>query len=248
MDDLYNKIVDGLLTVDKDGKVDIRKVQELKESSIPKKLFKYRSCTKLNIENFENNRLWLSFPENFNDPYDSSFSIAIASNELEEDLLDFFFRDKIKKIMKICCFSNSIESMLMWTHYSDEHKGFAVEYNLHQITEIKQSLWPVFYSDKLFDFLPLLSQKPRSNLGPLVAALHQSTDWEYEAEWRFISLNARQDFISLPIPKAIYLGSRICSADENALINIAKHKNIKVYKMKHDRKTFKMNYELVEDK
>lgn len=248
MDALYNAVVDGLLTIDEDGMVDVRRVQELKNSFIPSKLFKYRRCEKRDIENFENDKLWLSFPEDFNDPYDSSFSIAIASNELEEDILDLFFRKKLRKSMKICCFSHSIESMLMWTHYSDEHKGFAVEYNLPQKENISREVWPVFYKEELYNLLPVLSKKPLNKFGPVVAALHKSTDWSYEAEWRFISLDTSVNSILLPIPTAIYLGSRICSADANALIKIARHKNVKVYKMKHDRKTFKMNYELVEYK
>lgn len=40
-----------------------------------------------------------------------------------------------KRFSAIACFSESIESVLMWSHYADSHKGFALEYDFRPTLE-----------------------------------------------------------------------------------------------------------------
>lgn len=76
-------------------------------------------------------------------------------------ILERFYREKID----IACFSERIDSILMWSHYADHHRGFALEYsgrdlfylqpcrNCKEICENEGRLdvYPVIYGDRRID-------------------------------------------------------------------------------------------------
>lgn len=251
---IYEELIRHIVEVDDLGSVNIKAAQELKQKFIPKSIYKYRlgkydECGKCwDIENLKNNQIRMTLPESFNDPYDSFFNIAIkANNEIEKRLLDEMLYKPAKRSMRICCFSESIESMLMWTHYANEHKGFALEYGPNDKSSVALQLWPVFYREKLFDISDFLT-RIRSNLIPLLPALHKAIDWKYEKEWRLIAPGGEGENISMPRPKAIYMGSNVCPRIEEDLTEIATERRIKLYRMSHDRHEFKMDMTLVAPK
>lgn len=71
----------------------------------------------------------------------------------------------IKQMFQIACFSEKKNSMLMWSHYADNHKGFVLEYDLRKMVfparpGIPESdnnavytamLFPVIYTEKRYD-------------------------------------------------------------------------------------------------
>ena len=76
-----------------DGKkINIEEAKILKQDNIPTSLYKYRSFDKngYSIEILEKNKIYLSTPEEFNDPYDCSLSVMIQ--ELTS------YNDKIWKV------------------------------------------------------------------------------------------------------------------------------------------------------
>lgn len=251
VESIYQNLVDLITEIDDLGAVDVIAAQRVKHPFIPKTIFKYRLGRYDNnekcwdIENLKNGVVRMTLPEDFNDPYDSSFNIAIrANNDAERQLLDQTIYKPARRSMRICCFSESIESMLMWTHYSAEHKGFAIEYNPHDITSIALRLWPVYYRDSFFDISKYLT-RIRSNLIPLLPALHKASDWKYEKEWRLIMPGKDGDSMNMPRPRAIYMGSNVCPNIEKDLKEIAFKREIKLYRMNHDRHEFKMDMTLV---
>lgn len=218
----------------------IEKALDLKRGHIPKKLYKYRSGKFRDVENFDNDMMWADFPENFNDPYDSAFSIQINSDSnVDNDILKHFFINPLRKSLRVCCFSSNISSMLMWAHYSDVHKGFALEYDW-TLSERIDNFWPVYYTNELYDLTTQLA-KPNDMRGfiALIASIHKSMDWEYESEWRYIHQSSHH-MVTTPAPTAIYLGSQIGSCLEQALKEIAFRKKIKVFKMQPHPNKFQL--------
>ena len=58
-----------------------------------------------------------------------------------------------RKITKICSFSAVNDSILMWGHYAQDHKGFCVEYDLEKLEPdhpLRRTLYPVIYSPQLY--------------------------------------------------------------------------------------------------
>lgn len=154
-----------------------------------------------------------------------------------------------KRYSAIACFSESIESVLMWSHYANSHKGFALEYNFRPILEqpIKNvGLFPVVYSEERLDisdyiawaFLRILGipAKMPDIAASIKNALWKSDIWAYEKEWRMINSTPRDitDEKASAIhykPVAIYYGRHISDEDKKRLHEVAMEKGIKEYEM-----------------
>lgn len=221
---------------------DAEEVRRLRRSILPPSIYKYRSGSSRDIENLRNGNLYLSTPAKFNDPYDSSFSYSLSEDLASEPESKRKFIETHQTAIRVCCFSERIDSMLMWTHYAAEHRGFAVEYSVGQ--KVENSIWPVFYTDKLFDMIGHIRAGGFVSFLPLIAALHKSSDWSYEEEWRIVEHADVGDKLQMPEPVAIYLGSRAEISVVDELISLGREKNIEVYKMRPDRTRFS----LVEEK
>lgn len=181
---------------------------------------------------------------------------AFISSQREHimNMVDFSFPLLVNYVNKrtstISCFSETIDSVTMWSHYANYHQGFALEYNLrstlsHAIPNV--GIFPVIYDDKrhdgtsylLWEFLKLQGiSVPNSDLlSHIKCALYKSCQWEYEKEWRLIDSTIRDNIIlenntSVIIkPTAIYYGTNIPLADKKKLHEIALNKGIKEYDM-----------------
>lgn len=284
---------------------------------MPDKLFRYRNCSEMSVEAFENDKVYALTADMFNDPYDMllRFDIeavknmfnSLLSNEsfyrlkdvlgkgktlpdivkqnfdqenisqiknivlsiTNDSEIDSFVSNRRNEVMDtvdlyfpllatfvnkrtatIACFSETIKSVTMWSHYADYHKGFVLEYDLRPTLSNgipNVGIYPVIYDDKRYDgtqyilweFLRMLGVKlPNPDtLSYIKCALHKSSQWEYEKEWRLIDSNLRDNIISENItwvslkPTAIYYGTNISSDNKNRLHSIAQGKNLKEYNM-----------------
>lgn len=160
------------------------------------------------------------------------------------------FNAAAKEGYKICSFSERLDSMLMWSHYSENHTGFVMEYDFKElpIEDIRsRCLWPVLYDDELFDASRFFKEQKNTgsfnNLFGIISSIHKARDWNYEHEWRLIIPLGPKDpsmNYNVPKPKAIYLGAKITDKDKAALINIARKKQIDVYQMNLSHNRFEM--------
>lgn len=279
---------------------------------MPDKLFRYRNCSEMSVEAFENDKVYALTADMFNDPYDMllRFDIeavknmfnSLLSNEsfyrlkdvlgkgktlpdivkqnfdqenisqiknivlsiTNDSEIDSFVSNRRNEVMDmvdlyfpllatfvnkrtatIACFSETIKSVTMWSHYADYHKGFVLEYDLRPTLSNgipNVGIYPVIYDDKRYDgtqyilweFLRMLGVKlPNPDtLSYIKCALHKSSQWEYEKEWRLIDSNLRDNIISENKtwvslkPTAIYYGTNISSDNKNRLHSIAQGKNL----------------------
>lgn len=176
-------------------------------------------------------------------------------------------KEGIRENTKMVCLSESIKSPLMWAHYADNNKGFALGYDFrnNEITQCSNcpnrscndmklaTIYPVIYSDKRFDatsfgqwhILQCLNAQiglpTEKNYGDSFlfakAALHKSSDWAYENEWRIICstpnqlIEAKDRYPIKKRPIAIYFGCHIPDIYRKMLIHIADKKGIAKYQM-----------------
>ena len=166
-----------------------------------------------------------------------------------------------KRYSTIACFSESIDSILMWSHYANSHKGFALEYDFRPTLEqpIKNvGLFPVVYSEERFDisdyiawaFLRIVGfpAKMPDISASIKNALWKSDVWAYEKEWRMIDSTPRDitDEKASTIhykPVAIYYGRHMSSDDKKKLHEVAQEKGIMEYEMYLDYSSLK--YEML---
>ncbi len=96
---------------------------------------------------------------------------------------------KSRDSLRICCFSEDPSSILMWSHYTEDHKGLCLEYDLTawMSTPAFRILHPVHYTDTRFDATEHLN--PGYETNPYLstaAACNKAKDWAYEREWRIV--------------------------------------------------------------
>ncbi len=214
-------------------------------------------CLGLHGQDFSNELRSISsqFSEEFSQEISdfTNNTIDLLGNAENVSIEDFRqqFTGPIRDKLRVCPFSESFSSILMWSHYSDCHKGFVIEYDYHSLgihEKESKALWPVYYSEKLFDISEHLNKVLLQQASPnkhlvLLAAIHKSLEWQYEKEWRLIYENVPEstsgNFIAAPVTR-IYLGAKIAEADIQRILEIAIPKEIPIYKMELDKNNFAM--------
>lgn len=191
---------------------------------------------------------------------------AKITSEISDKLFNEIFSnlgDDLNSKMFITCFSETNKSILMWSHYSDHHKGFCIEYDFKELGHHDlrtRLLYPVIYQNKLFDaseyIMHLISKNNKKNGEAIIishlaadfnifmnvyAALVKSTEWSYEKEWRYVfSLGPISDpmIVRVPKPKAVYLGAKVLEEHKNKVLKIAKKRGFDVYQMQMKKSEF----------
>ena len=136
--------------------------------------------------------------------------------------------EAVKRNAYIACLSETINSVTMWSHYANNHKGFALEYDYiplqmqcQKCEKFKQcekaiinNIYPVIYDKNRYEATNYLVSSVFKMMGLPVnnpdtlkvtkCQLYKSTQWSYEKEWRLI-ITLRNDCIK---PKEDYYGIR----------------------------------------
>lgn len=164
--------------------------------------------------------------------------------------------DQSRKSIGISCFSNNFNNnMPMWAHYSNNHQGFCMEY------QVKNSdlFYPVFYERKRIKtvsvFPDVISEIKNTLAGKktkykfellmsiiLLELCLKHNTWKYEQEYRilypFSTQIERGQLLSnfeLDIwPKVIYLGVKCSDEHKQELKRIAETLHCEIYEMYFD--------------
>lgn len=168
--------------------------------------------------------------KNINRKYDDEFDFGkiIADSKIKE----------LRKKIMLSSFSERNDSILMWSHYSDNHKGICIEYDFKEDEDIVDAIEPTFYSENLFSLVKAFASKDINNIMKR-AAITKAIDWQYEKEWRILDPIKKVGHMKVPKPIAIYLGACFSDNDnislEKRLVKKCTESDIPIYKMKlHD--------------
>lgn len=190
--------------------------------------------------------------------------LAVHENGLKQQELNYL--DKIF----ICSLSERYDSVLMWTHYTNNHSGFCVEFELDKIEDenhFKSCLYPVIYDENMFDLSEYIDNHDKvnnySNHYIIQSIIRKSLDWSYENEWRIIhqfgTLKGPQN-LSTPKPSSILLGSNFFNSlrlihnpelkkDQiklaSDLINFCEQQQIRLYLARYSLQKFLMEREFI---
>ena len=176
--------------------------------------------------------------------------IATEQMNILKIMMEFYIAllpQVVQRFSTAVCFSEQVDSILMWSHYANNHEGFALGYDLRPYllpNTDNLGLYPVVYSEKRYDaseflywILCNLMKIPAHNhdiMSSIKLLLYKSQDWAYEQEWRLIN-SAQKDLFtgrSEPvtiIPNSIYYGCRIPQDKYLKLHDIAVKKGLEEY-------------------
>ncbi|BDZ70229.1 DUF2971 domain-containing protein [Methanobacterium petrolearium] len=75
--------------------------------------------------------------------------------ESEEKIFrEGYIDPEFKKNIHVTCFTETYDSILMWSHYANNHEGFCVKYDFKELglnNPVARFIFPVIYKDTLFD-------------------------------------------------------------------------------------------------
>ena len=152
--------------------------------------------------------------------------------------------DETNQKLRICSFCLINDSLLLWSHYSDEHKGICIEYDFRDTGVVCTFIQPVNYKNEIFK---IGLSDIYSVMRMIGSSLMKSTDWRYEQEWRVTIFKQKDYFpqrLTVQKPKAIYLvGTRFHLNDAELkikLLDIAKEREIPIYYMDKHPNEYKL--------
>ena len=187
-------------------------MEKIEDREVPRYIYKYMSLDGF-IEMATQGSLYFASPTTYNDPFDTKANVKGKASpeeiksfwsklgygdeeinkikQLPSSSLNEIANNEYRKILsdfRVCCFSQISDSILMWSHYSDMHKGVCVKFDRNK--------------DSLFDSSRLISyeeQVPEYNFitgtnDDVNRVIYtKSAHWEYEKEIRIVK-HAQQGF------------------------------------------------------
>jgi Protein of unknown function (DUF2971) len=258
------------------GKSRLEDALAIKNRNLPKRIYKYRKCSSpYHLNALESDTVWLCSPKRYNDPYDCWFTlpdgfiatlIEQALNKRNPSANNPHFPyaatkfgnklavklAKFRDLAKICSFSSCNDSVLMWSHYSEDHGGFCIEYDIEGLDpshSFCKNLYPVVYSNDLGylrNFVEKLvgaSREEYPYMGPLLCMLVKFTGWAYENEWRIIHETPTEEDdgpMAAPVASRVFVGSQFELNKNQKLIAICKKKKIPIEQMRLGNDKFEL--------
>ena len=208
----------------------------------PQKLYKYRSFDKNTELIFKNHKLWFSAAIAFNDPFDCQIQDqgGYTRNEIIGYLISrggldaaeaakivdaqfnspFFFPSLLEKVKELILGSKGIlslsavpDNILMWSHYSTSHTGFALGFELLKDVQFFNAPLRVNYSPDYPVFKYLLEPDKIAPVG-----LGTKSDvWGYEEEIRILKNNTGLHSFAKSCLVEVVLGCRIDPSNETLI-------------------------------
>ena len=202
-------------------------------------LYSFRRFNEYSLSDLINNEISVSPSKNMNDPFDSIINLWGSEEQLKETCKEHKHIKNLSRsfdYFRIRSFCNgdtedALNSLLMWSHYADEHRGYCIKYKLskHFIKQDENDsfehmfLKPIIYrkDEEKVD----ISELTTINTDLAFATKHES--WKYEKEVRLIVYNPNKEesFYGIPLDKdscieAIYFGCKCDPKTINTIKNL----------------------------
>lgn len=141
-------------------------------------------------------------------------------------------QDKRKDELGVYCLTTLRDNILMWVHYSDNYKGFCLEFDGR--SEFFQRAQPVEYSKVMptFNILDITvgeSHKYADKFAELL--LIKAEDWEYQDEWRVVYIPDHGGPGPHTFPEklltGVILGFKISNKNRNNIIEWCRDRKFK---------------------
>ncbi len=181
-----------------------------------------------------------------------------------------YFNEEIERLVEIAketalisCFSKRNDSILMWAHYANSHRGICLEYKRPELSSFRDVVYSsnrpffkVYNATAHWVALEILGKKETEEelkrytndiVDPFFV---KSTDWQYEEEVRCLFSSdkpekgvvydheRKQYYFNIGLPTAIYIGCNAVGSEVDRLKNLADERNIPVFFMKKSANTF----------
>ena len=234
---------------------------------MPDTLYKFyslnnnRNLNKQKFKTLQNKQIFMSKIKDFNDPFDGKAFFydptQLADIERLEHVNGKIIDDFTAFHRGTALTENNTSCMPMWAHYSNNHQGFCVAYDMKnpENTALAGCTFPVQYTDERLDITSYMkkyakmisSEIDKQGVGKkkiriddisliymqLYLCNVKHSTWSYEKEFRCTTgaQSKGMPYIDA-VPKAIYIGIKCSEKNRKMLIEIAKQLSVPIYEMK----------------
>lgn len=203
-------------------------------------------------------QIWCSRLEDLNDPFEGSYKLDLVEKRTDQisNFLDFFgLKEKsLKKNIKyidslnslfqllsksgIYSLSQNYDNELLWSHYSNSHYGFCIEYefeNLEQfnLKSLNDYIAPQHIKLEKVNYKPFKLDKFITDHKEIRNFLfHKGVEWSYEKEWRIVTLIPGLYQYNNECIKSLTFGLRTTNEVISSITTKLQPLNIDFYQMK----------------
>ena len=220
-----------------------QEAEEARISTIPDKLIKFiwldeSEKDDLKFFTLKRDEMWIAHKDSLNDPYEYKGMLIDKEKFIEAG----YPIETIKKYQTIfdindygvtCLSSNSIDYLPMWAYYTNNHKGFCVEYEVIK----KDCIHEVLYEPERIKVASLIieckkaiksGQKEKAHLYTKLLLQNlfiKAKSWEYKKEYRIVyPIDENSNGMNVAVYKLGMRTSRIvaginCSEDNKKKLN-----------------------------
>lgn len=144
--------------------------------------------------------------------------------------------------MGVVCLSEVCDSILMWSHYAENHKGVCFEFTRAEDNALgdSESCSPVKYDRHypIIDLGQMLLKQDGETFESMMRT--KSWDWAYEKEWRLITEEGDQE-CQLPGPiSRVILGIKIEDQFKSKIETLCQERNIPCVQAKKVDREFRI--------
>jgi hypothetical protein len=152
--------------------------------------------------------------------------------------------DAMRRHRGVACFSEIMDDMLMWSHYTRGHRGFVLEFDTAYDPFIRA--FPVIYSESLSAVNPVFFMLKRDDEQFMKLITTKSSCWSYEKEWRIFHMEGGKEYSIKPEAlTGIYFGSEMPYVHIEIIALILRGSPTRLYKMQRFQAEFKVTFEEV---
>jgi len=218
-------------------------------------VYKFRYNYKRDIKSLSKARIFTPNMYNLNDPFEGIITPKIFQDYeiLRPHLKTSDYERKIflhKKLLiqigntGIYTLSKTWNNELLWSHYSDSHKGFCIEYDLDNLImkKTKTLIFPKIINIEYSKEPPIYTLQGTGDIETRiikVLAGTKSKSWKYEKEIRIIFMECGEQEINPKAIKSIIFGLHASDKDINYTFNIMKN-DVKYYKIEVKNNSYKL--------
>jgi hypothetical protein len=127
----------------------------------------------------------------------------------------------------VCCFSKSYSSLVLWSHYGDQHRGLCIGYGTDrapkpQLQKVVYGKWRGIKTSALVQAFIHDDGDTKNQLDRNIL-LRKAREWGYEREWRLIGPQGLQE--SPLLLKEVTFGLRCPTAIKHAIVKALSGRN-----------------------
>ena len=141
----------------------------------------------------------------------------------------------------VACFSEKVDDILMWAHYTEGHRGFCLEFDTSYDPFPKA--FPVIYSDTLPTLNPTDVLVRGSTDQPLMAMVNtKSSCWSYEKEWRVFHMEGDKEYgVDVSALTGVYFGCAMPFVHKEVIALVLAGSPTRLYEMDKSKTEFKVS-------